>query len=103
MTSDDKNIERYLNVIVRLLSRPPFKIGEIREIVTSRKQEPDKYIEGYNALDGTKTLSEIASIIGVTKSTLSPILRDWERKGIVFELENNKGVCYKHIRPIVDG
>ncbi len=68
--------------------------------MTKKKQNPDKYIEGYNVCDGTRTVTEIANVIGVKQPTLSPILQDWEELGIIFEVEKPKGTFYKKLFPI---
>jgi DNA-binding MarR family transcriptional regulator len=49
------------------------------------KKNPENYIKGYNACNGKHTISEIATIIGVTPGTLSPILSEWEELGIIYE------------------
>jgi DNA-binding MarR family transcriptional regulator len=45
-------------------------------------------------------VSEIATIIGVTPGTLSPILSEWEELGIIYEVERPNGKFYKKIFPI---
>jgi DNA-binding MarR family transcriptional regulator len=61
---------------------------------------PEKYLEGYNACDGEHSVSEIASIVGVTKGTLSPILADWEATGIIYEIDKAGGKFYKKLFPV---
>jgi DNA-binding MarR family transcriptional regulator len=84
-------------VIIALLARMSFTEDNILEYVISKKRDPERYISGYNALDGSKGLSEIAKVIGVTPQTLSPILKDWEAKGIIYEVENRGGIFYRHL------
>ena len=86
--------------IISLLGRLAFKKEEIREIVTKKKQNPHKYIEGYNACGGNSSLSEIATIVSVTPGTLSPILQEWEKLGIIHQIERPKGPFYKKLFPI---
>jgi DNA-binding MarR family transcriptional regulator len=87
-------------VIISLFGRLAFKPEDIRKIVTSKKQNPDNYVNGYNACTREKTLSDIATIIGVTPGTLSPILSEWEELGIIYAVEKPKGRFYRKIFPI---
>ena len=79
-----------------------FDEKKIQEIVTYKKRKDlkKKYIEGYNACDGSKIILEIAEIIGVAQSTLSPILQEWEDIGIIYEVQKSGGKFYKKIFPI---
>jgi len=95
-----KKIIKQNEVIISLIGRIAFTPDKVREIVTIRKQNPENYIKGYNACDGKHTLSEIATIIGVTPGTLSPILSEWEDIGIIYEAEKPKGKFYKKLFPI---
>lgn len=100
MNAEIKKIVRQNEVIISLLGRVAFTEDRIRETVISRKQKPEKYIEGYNACDGDHTLSDIAKIIGVTPSTLSPILKEWEEFGIIYEVQRPKGKFYHKLFPL---
>lgn len=82
------------------MGRIAFTEDRIREIVTRKKKNPDKYVEGYNACDGQRTVTEIAKLVGVSQPTLSPILQEWENVGIVFVVEKTKGKFYKRLFPI---
>jgi len=97
MNDDLKKIEKQNEIIISLLGRLAFSPNKIREIVIAKKQNPENYIKGYNTCDGKHTISEIASIIGVTPGTLSPILSEWEEVGIIYEVEKPKGKFYKKI------
>jgi Fic family protein len=93
-------IERLIKqneIIISLLGRIAFKPEDIKEIVTTKKRNPQKYIDGYNACDGEHSVAEIAKIVGVKPGTLSPILKEWERIGIVYEVKNNGGKFYKKL------
>ena len=71
----------------------------IRKIIVSGKRGniANNYVKGYNALDGSRSLKEIATIIGVTSATLSPILQKWADIGIVYSTETNGGKHYKKL------
>lgn len=95
MNDDLKKIIKQNEIIISLLGRIAFDKEEVRKIVLFKKQNPEKYIEGYNALDGNHTLSDAAKVIGIKPGTLSPILKEWEELGIIFEVEKPKGKFYK--------
>ena len=91
------------NIIIALIGKMAFTKEEVLNIVVSAKQraKQQKYIEGYNACDGNHSLSEIASIVGVTPGTLSPILQSWEESGIIYPVTSTRvGKFYKRIFPI---
>jgi Fic family protein len=101
MTEDTlKKIEKQNEIIISLLGRMAFTTERIREIVIKKKQNPQGYIDGYNACDGNRNVNEIANIIGVKQNTLSPILQEWEELGIVYEVDKPKGTFYKRLFPI---
>lgn len=97
-----KKIVKQNEIIISLLGRMGFTTDKIREIVTKNKREElkEKYIEGYNALDGKKSVSQIADLIGVSLSTLSPISSEWEELGIVNQVSKSRSKYYKRLFPI---
>jgi Fic family protein len=96
-----KKIEKQNEVIISLLGRMAFTPERIRELVIkNKKKNPEKYVDGYNACDGNKNVNELAAIIGVDQSTLSPILQEWLELGILYETQKPKGRFYKRIFPI---
>jgi hypothetical protein len=100
--SDDilKKIEKQNEVIISLLGRMAFTPERIKEAITKKKKNPEKYIDGYNACDGNRNVNDLAAIIGVDQSTLSPILQEWAELGIVYEIDRPKGRFYKRLYPI---
>lgn len=98
MSSDmPKQLEKQNEVIISLLGRIAFTPEKIRDIVTRKKHNPEKYIEGYNACDGNHQVTELAKIVGVKQPTLTPILQEWKDAGIVFEVEKPNGKFYKKL------
>ena len=95
-----KKLERQNEIIISLLGRMAFTPEKIRNIVVKNKQNPQGYIDTYNLCDGNHNVNELAAIAGVNQSTLSPVLKDWEELGIVFEVEKGKGKFYKKLYPI---
>lgn len=96
-----KKIEKQNEVVISLLGRIAFTPEKIRDLVTkNKKKNPEKYIDGYNACNGSKNVNELASIIGVDQSTLSPILQEWAELGIIYETEKTKGKFFKRLFPI---
>ena len=102
MSEEKKRLIHQNEVIISLLGRIAFTPEQVREIVISKKRENLKqgYINGYNALNGKRSVSEIADIIGVTQGTLSPILLQWEELGITYEIQRAGGKFYKRLFPI---
>lgn len=100
--SDDtfKRLGKQNEIIISLLGRIAFTPEKIHDMVVKKKQNPQGYIDAYNACDGNHNVNELATIAGVDQSTLSPVLKDWEEIGIVFEVEKGKGKIYKKLFPI---
>lgn len=90
-------------LILGLLGRIAFPASEIRAAITRGKKQPKAYVRGYNSCDGTRSVGQVAKIVGVTTGTIVPILQQWERQGIIFEVRSeNKGKFYKHIYRLED-
>jgi Fic family protein len=101
MSEDDlKQLLSQNETIIALLGHIAFKDDEIRKILTKKKQNPERYIQGYNACDGEHTVTQIAAIVGVKHPTIVPILQEWEELGIVREVEKTGGKFYKKLFPI---
>ena len=97
MNEDLKKMIKQNEIMISLLGRMAFDEEEVKEIVTFKKRNPEKYVEGYNACDGHHSVSDLARIIGVAIGTLSPILTEWEDVGIIREVERPKGKFYKKL------
>jgi len=103
LIQQNKQLLSQNEVMISLLGRIAFTEKRIREIIEANKKETlkQKYIDGYNLMDGSKTLSELAVIIGVKQGTLSPILAQWSEIGIIYELEKTGGKFYKNLFKIM--
>ncbi len=82
-----------ISVVAKLLyiqTRP--KIEELkRELVKTEQQK-----KAYDALDGEKTIKEIAQAASYSStSTLEELLPEWERKGLI--LSTGKGRTKKYL------
>ena len=97
MNDDLKKIVKQNEIIISLLGRMAFSKEEVRSIVTHKKRNPEKYIEGYNACDGSHSVSDIAKIVGVSVPTISVILNEWEETGIIREVEKSGGKFYRNL------
>lgn len=95
-----KKLEKQNEIIISLLGRIAFTPEKIRDIVVKKKQNPQGYIDAYNACNGNHNVNELAVVAGVDQSTLSPILREWEELGIIYEADKPKGKFYKRLFPI---
>jgi len=100
MNEEYKKIIKQNEIIISLLGRMAFDKKEVRNLVTEKKRNPEGYVEGYNACDGNRSVSDLTEIIGVTQGTLSPILSDWEEIGIIYEVEKKGGKFYKKLFPL---
>jgi DNA-binding MarR family transcriptional regulator len=100
--SDDtlKKIEKQNEIVISLLGRIAFTPEKILDIVAKKKQNPQGYIDAYNACDGNHQVTELANIVGVKQPTMTPILREWEELGIIYEVEKPRGKFYKKLFPI---
>lgn len=95
-----KRVEKQNEIIISLLGRIAFTPEKIHDIVTKKEQNPQGYIDAYNACDGNHQVTELASIVGVKQPTITPILQEWEDLGIIFEVEKPRGKFYKKLFPI---
>lgn len=102
MSENTKKLIKQNEIIISLLGRIAFTPEKVRQIVISNKRErlKKKYVDGYNELNGERSLSEIAKTIGVAPGTLSPILKEWEELGIIYEVEKPGAKFYKKLFPI---
>jgi len=102
MSEELERITHQNEIIISLLGRLAFTPKQIHEIVTFKKRETLKeaYVNGYNCLNGRRSVSEIADIIGISPGTLSPILSQWEELGIIYETERAGGKFYRRLFPI---
>ena len=84
------------DLMIALLARIAFPDEKLRMLVAQNKRDRNAYIRGYNACDGRRAVNEIAKIVGVTSGTLVPILQDWERLGIIYEVQTElRGKFYR--------
>lgn len=90
-------------LILALLGRIAFPSGELRSTVRKNKRNAQAYVRGYNSCDGRRSVSDVAGVIGVTVGTLVPILQEWERAGIIYEVETEaRGKFYHHLYQLED-
>jgi hypothetical protein len=90
-----ETISKKDEMMISLLGRLVFPEDKLKNMITKNKRNPDAYLRGYNSCDGTRTVTEVAKVIGVNPSTLNPIINDWEVQGIIYEVESNRGKTYK--------
>lgn len=95
-----RKIIKQNEAIISLLGRMIFTEEKVRELVTFRKRDKESYIRGYNACDGSRTVREIAEIVGVDPATISPILQEWTELGIIYEIDRPGGRFCKKLFPI---
>jgi len=88
--------DRQNQVIIDLLARIAFGADEIEKIVkkSKKKKISGDLVRGYNELDGVKSITDIAKIVGVTKQNMSQVLQTWEEIGIVYNTGTNTRKTY---------
>ena len=89
-------LERQNRVIIELLARSTIGVKEIENIVRKGKQKgnSDNFVKAYNQLDGTKSVTDIAKIVNVTKQNMSQVIQTWEEKGIVYNVGTDTKPAY---------
>jgi DNA-binding MarR family transcriptional regulator len=95
-----KKIEKQIETIISLLGRVAFTPEKIHDMAGRNKQNPQGYIDAYNACDGNHQVTELATIAGVKQPTMTPILQEWEELGIIYEVDKPRGKFYKKLFPI---
>jgi hypothetical protein len=99
MTTDEvfANIVQQNDVIISLLARLAWTPDKIAELVMFKKKDPDAYVSTYNALDGIKTVTQLAAIAGVKQPTMSVILQSWLDEGIVLNTGTEAQPKYRRL------
>lgn len=93
--SPEEIILKQNRVIISLLTKQVFGEEKIKQIITKDKRKgPEAYVKGYNACDGTRSVNDLAKVVGVTAGTLSPVLQDWEKKGLIYDVGNPSKPLY---------
>ena len=89
-------LEQQNKVIIALLARSTIGIEYIEKVVRSgkKKGKSDDFVRAYNELDGSRSVTEIAGMIGVSKQNVSQVLQTWEEKGIVYSLGTGNRTVY---------
>jgi len=84
-------------VKIALLARLVWPGESLKAFILAGKKTGAKYIEGYNACDGQKTVSELARIVGVSQPNMTMILKKWEQKEVVYNVGGKGRPLYKRI------
>ena len=99
MTTDEvfAVIRQQNESIIALLARLVWTPDKLATVVKSRKSDPEAYVRVYNALDGVRTVSELADIAKVKRQTLSAVLQLWLEEGIVLNVGADAQPKYKRL------
>ena len=102
MTNDEvfTTIRQQNEAIINLLARLAWTPEKVAEIATRGKRNPEAYIKAYNALDGSKTVTHVAKLRGVTQQTMSVMLQSWLDEGIVLNVGTDGQPKYKRLMRI---
>lgn len=95
-----KQLLRQNEFIISLLGRVAIPVDKLKGMVIKKKQNPEKYVECYNACDGHHSVTELAKIAGVKPPTISNVLKNWIELGIIYEVERPGGKFYKKLYSI---
>ena len=104
MTNDEvfAAIQQQNEVIISLLARMVWTPERITEVVTRNKRDPGAYVAAYNALDGSKTGTQVAALAKVTQQTMSATLQSWFDEGIILSVGADGQSKYKRLMRIAD-
>jgi DNA-directed RNA polymerase specialized sigma subunit len=93
---DDNMLVQQNKVLIALLARSTIGLEYIENIVRSGKKKgnPNDFVRAYNALDSTRTVTEIAQMVGGTRQNMSQVLQNWEDKGIVYNVGTSSQPVY---------
>ena len=101
MSQDNqKTLLKNIEIIISLLGRIAFKPETLRNLITEGRRDPEKFINAYNACNGSTTITEIARTTGFRRQNLSPVLNEWAELGILHEVENANRLFYKKLFPV---
>ena len=95
-------IQQQNDIIVSLLARLVWTPEKITEIVTRNKRNPGAYVTVYNALDGSRTGTQLAALARVTQQTMSATLQSWLDEGIILNIGADNHPKYKRLIRIPD-
>lgn len=104
MTTDEVfgTIQQQNEIIIGLLARLVWSPEKITEIITRNKRDPKGYMTAYNALDGSKTGTQIATIAKVAQPTMSETLQSWLDEGIILNVGTDSQPRYKRLMRVAD-
>lgn len=99
MTTDEvfAVIRQQNESIIALLARLVWTPDKLAVVVKSRKSDPEAYVRVYNALDGLKSVTELADIAKVKRPTMSVILQGWLDEGIALNVGTDSQPKYKRL------
>lgn len=99
MTTDEvfAVIRQQNESIIALLARLVWTPDKLATVVKSRKNDPEAYVRVYNALDGERTVTDLADIAKVKRPTMSVILQGWLDEGIVLNVGSDSQPRYKRL------
>ena len=104
MTNDElfAAVQQQNDVIISLLARLVWTPEKITEIVVRGKRSAEAYVRAHNALDGSKTVTQLASLAEVTQPTMSVTLQSWLDEGIILNIGTDSQPKYKRLMRIPD-
>lgn len=90
-------IRQQNEAIIALLARLVWTPDKLAVVVKSRKNDPEAYVRVYNAMDGERTITELADIAKVKRPTMSSVLQLWRDEGIALNVGTDDQPKYKRL------
>jgi len=94
---EERTKMRQNETIISLLARQVIGVVKIVNIVTKNKRNPKRYIHAYNACNGQNGVNILAKTADVSAATISPILRQWEEEGIIYNVGEANRPLYSRL------
>jgi len=92
-----EKLERQTEAIIALLARSAIGIDAIAKIVCGGKRNPEAYRRAYNALEGSRGVTEVAKLAGVSQPTMSLTLQSWVEQGVVYNVGTDRKPQYHRL------
>jgi hypothetical protein len=104
MTTDEVFgvVQQQNEIIISLLARLVWSPEKITEIITGNRRDPKAYLTAYNALDGVKTGTQVATVAKVAQQTMSATLQSWLDEGIILNIGTDSQPRYKRLMRVAD-
>ena len=90
-----KSIEKIVKqneLIISLLGHLVFPAGKLKDLVAKGSKKPKAIIKAYNLCDGTLSITDIATKVGIAQSSLTDAVNKWEKLGIILKIKEGNNI-----------